>query len=229
MASKGKSSEEIAERLLRTLGYEILQTRKEISLEGTGVAEIDIVARDPKGIVYAVEVKSGKASVSDVRQVYANSKLIDLKPMIICKGFSDKSAELAIKELDVKSILLPEYYLTNLEDIREIVDELIADIILGLERADIRKLDEEEMRALVALSETSSFAMAMDKSGMNRRELGKALASMKKKGIFPLKRPGFSYLSLQARYFIRKSKEERTLSEILEKVKSIDERLRRQK
>jgi len=215
--------------LLQSLGYEILETRKEVSLEGTGVAEIDITARDPRGTVYAIEVKSGKASVSDIRQVYANAKLVGLKPMIICKGFSDRSAEVAIKRFKIRSLLLPEYYLINLEDVKEIVDELVADILLGFEKADLRALNEEEMRVLVGLSEVSSFSEAMTKSGMNRKAFGRAIGEIRKKCHFPLKRSGFMYLSLQAKNLIRRSREEKMLREILEKVKSIDEKLQSRK
>lgn len=226
MASKGRSGEEIAVRLLQSLGYEILETRKEVNLEGTGVAELDITAKDPRGTVYAVEVKSGKASVSDIRQVYANARFVGLKPMIICKGFSDRSTEVAIKRFKIRSLLLPEYYLINLEDVKGIVDELVADMLLRFEKADLGQLNEEEMRVLVELSEASSFTEAMRKSGMNRRAFGRAIGEIRKKCHFPLKASGFMYLSLQAKNLIRRSKETRMLTEILERVKSIDEKIR---
>ncbi|MEM0162466.1 MAG: YraN family protein, partial [Thermoproteota archaeon] len=89
---KGLSTEDIAISILESLGYSVLERRKQVVVNNVKVAEIDIVARDQEGNLLAIEVKSGKASVTDIRQVFSNSKLINAKPLLICKGFSDSSA-----------------------------------------------------------------------------------------------------------------------------------------
>ncbi|HDJ97324.1 MAG TPA: endonuclease, partial [Thermofilum sp.] len=71
--------EDLAEGLLVRLGYVIKERRKKIVFEGVEVAEIDYLA-EKEGEKYIVEVKAGRISVNDVRQVYTNSVLVNARP-----------------------------------------------------------------------------------------------------------------------------------------------------
>lgn len=104
----GPLIEDLAEGLLVRLGYTIKERRKKIVFEGVEVAEIDYLAE--KGDEeYVVEVKAGRISVNDVRQVYTNSVLVNAKPMIIARGYSNASAKIAAEKLGVEVLILDEY------------------------------------------------------------------------------------------------------------------------
>ncbi|RLI34442.1 recombinase RecB, partial [Candidatus Bathyarchaeota archaeon] len=75
---RGMSSERIARALLRRLGYEILETNKIVRVGEKAAFEVDMVAVDPSGLKCCVEVKAGRAGVSDLRQVFADSKILGL-------------------------------------------------------------------------------------------------------------------------------------------------------
>ena len=78
---KGKTVEELATALLEGEGFRILERRKVIRVGESQVAEVDILA-EKDGEVYAVEVKSGRISVTDVRQAFTNARLLGYKPLI---------------------------------------------------------------------------------------------------------------------------------------------------
>ncbi|MFX1466335.1 MAG: hypothetical protein ACFFA5_07680, partial [Promethearchaeota archaeon] len=68
---KGASSERIARYVLEQMfNYTILDFSKEISLDGLQVSEADLIAQDPNGELYLVEVKSGYADIGSLQQVY---------------------------------------------------------------------------------------------------------------------------------------------------------------
>jgi predicted RecB family endonuclease len=74
---KGRSSERIARGVLERLGYKILETNKKITVDEAEAFEVDILALNPKGEKYCVEVKAGSASVSDIRQVLPTARYSD--------------------------------------------------------------------------------------------------------------------------------------------------------
>jgi len=78
---RGISAERIARRMLESRGFSIIATNHKIDSKGENIAEIDIIA-EKDGQKYAVEVKSGKASLSAIRQAFANAQLAGYKPMI---------------------------------------------------------------------------------------------------------------------------------------------------
>ena len=94
---RGRSSERIARGVLERLGYTILETNKKITVDQAEAFEVDILALNPKGEKCCVEVKAGSASVSDIRQVFADSKMLGLKPLLVCKGFADEAAEVVAR------------------------------------------------------------------------------------------------------------------------------------
>ncbi|RLE92087.1 MAG: hypothetical protein DRN04_11290, partial [Thermoprotei archaeon] len=62
---KGISIENIAEEVLTRRGYRIVGKRYRIKVEGVDIAEVDILA-EKDGERYAVEVKAGRVSVTDL-------------------------------------------------------------------------------------------------------------------------------------------------------------------
>ena len=103
---RGRSSERIARGVLERLGYKILETNKKITVDEAEAFEVDILAVNPQGEKCCVEVKAGSALVSDIRQVFADSKILGLKPLLVCKGFADEAAEAVAKELKVELVRL---------------------------------------------------------------------------------------------------------------------------
>ncbi|RLE73191.1 MAG: endonuclease, partial [Thermoprotei archaeon] len=112
----GYKIEEIASYILEMLGYQILDRRRRIVKDEEEIGEVDIIAKR-NGEMYAVEVKSGTISVSDIRQAYMNALFLGFKPLIIGRGISDEAAAITARELGVKYILLPEYILMRLTDL----------------------------------------------------------------------------------------------------------------
>ncbi|MBO3768039.1 MAG: YraN family protein [Candidatus Brockarchaeota archaeon] len=148
---KGLSTEDIAISILESLGYSVLERRKQVVVNNVNVAEIDIVARDQEGNLLAIEVKSGKASVTDIRQVFSNSKLINAKPLLICKGFSDSSAISLASELGISYLLLPEYYLFTFEDFKEIAKEIIYEVLSIYLSLEVNSISLRNFTSKIAL------------------------------------------------------------------------------
>ena len=95
--------------MLKGKGFTILATHYKIKSQGEGIAEIDIVA-EKEGESYAVEVKSGKASLTAIRQAYANAHVAGYKPLLICKK-TDIATKEAAKTLGVEVMTFSEYHL----------------------------------------------------------------------------------------------------------------------
>ncbi|HDN18339.1 MAG TPA: hypothetical protein ENF41_04685 [Candidatus Bathyarchaeota archaeon] len=212
----GRSSEELASIILEHLGFEIIETRKPIEVGGIEVAEIDLLAKDENGETYAVEVKSGRASVTDVRQAYSNAQLIGAKPMIVCHGFSGKSAEAAALSLNVRSVLLPEYYLLTLKELKGVIEDLVLTILSIFEEAVPEKLEERELKILECIAESSNMSNAIEKSGFKRGRFIRILEALRRKGVFPIRNPGYRYLRMQARLVLRRYRLRKLLERIHE-------------
>ncbi|MDW8033588.1 MAG: YraN family protein [Nitrososphaerota archaeon] len=220
---KGLSAEEVAASLLENLGYLILDKRKQIIVGGVKIAEIDLVAKDPDGNIFAVEVKSGKASVTDVRQAYSNSKLINAKPLLICRGFSDPSAISLASEFDVRYLLLPEYYLFTLEDFKEIAKELIYDILALYLSLEIKNIGVEDVKIIEAIAVSKDFKEAVEKLGISEEELGKRISEL---GFFRFsERKSFQYLRLQAMLILNRINEEKRFEEIFNKINLLNKKI----
>jgi predicted RecB family endonuclease len=214
---KGLSAENVATSMLENLGYSILERRKQVVAGGVKIAEIDLVVKDPEGSVFAVEVKSGKASVTDVRQVYSNSKLIEANPLLICKGFSDSSAASLASELNVRYLLMPEYYLFTLEDFKEVAKEIVYDLLTLYLSPDIDNLTEEDIKVVEAVSSSNSFSEAAGKLNITEEELGKKISSM---GFFRIsEKHSFNDLRLQALLIKNRWNQRKLFEEIKRKLK----------
>ncbi|MBO3801698.1 MAG: YraN family protein [Thermoproteota archaeon] len=216
---KGLSTEDIAISILESLGYSVLERRKQVVVNNVKVAEIDIVARDQEGNLLAVEVKSGKASVTDIRQVFSNSKLINAKPLLICKGFSDSSAISLASELGISYLLLPEYYLFTFEDFKEIAKEIIYEVLSIYLSLEVNSISEEDKKIVDAIANSNTFTEAALKLNTSEENLRRAIVNS---GIFNLKEKfNFSYLRLQALIIIKKLNEFKRFENIEHKLNEI--------
>lgn len=220
---KGLSTEDVAISILESLGYSILERRKQIVVNNVKVAEIDVVAKDQDGNLLAVEVKSGKASVTDIRQVFSNSKLINAKPLLICKGFSDSSAISLASELGISYLLLPEYYLFTFEDFKEIAKDIIYDFLLLYLSLDASSLSEEDRKIIKAIASSNTFTEAATKLNTSEENLRKMVMDL---GIFKIKEKyNFSYLKLQALLIEEKINEEKRFKRIEQKLDVLERKI----
>jgi predicted RecB family endonuclease len=220
---KGLDAEDVAVSILEKIGYTILERRKPIVVGGVKVAEVDVIARDQEGNVLAVEVKSGKASVTDVRQVFSNSKLLKAKPLLVCKGFSDASAISLASELGVRYLLLPEYYLFTLEDFKEVSKEVIRDLLMLYLSLDIEGISEEEEKIVEALASSNSFSEASEKLGVSEEEFGRQISKM---NIFRLgDRQTFSQLKLRAMLVKNRLNDKRRVENIEHKLDALEKKI----
>jgi len=215
----GVRSEEIASSILESLGYTIVERKKQVIVDGSKVTEIDIIARSPENEIVSVEVKSGKASVTDVRQAFSNAKLINAKPLLICKGFSDQSALLLAKELNVSYIFLPEYYLFTLEDFKEIAEEVLLELINFYLSTQIDiSLSEDELNVISSIASSNSFKEAAEKLGIREEELGQIISTM---SIFKKKKRSYNFLKFQSLVVLNRIKEREKLNEIDKKLTEV--------
>jgi predicted RecB family endonuclease len=184
---KGISSERIAKRLLERRGFEILSSNFSIMDDKEKVAEVDIIAEDPNGEKYAVEVKAGNGDINSIRQTYANAKLCGYKPLLICKGFSDEAARKAALKLKVNVIELSEYYLLlQPEELENIIKKCVEEVFEthGFLPCSI-EIDENDQKILITISTSDNFNEASEKLDLKKDDLGKEIRKLTKKGILP--------------------------------------------
>lgn len=129
MSLTGSKFEDFVAELLSNLGYVILGKRVKVYVNGVEVGEVDILAQDQVGNKYAIEVKSGKIDVSGIRQAYTNAKLLNAKPMIIARGFSNDSAKVLAEQLDVKTIILDEVFILKIEELKNVFEMVLYEVI----------------------------------------------------------------------------------------------------
>ncbi len=196
---KGIWAEMLAEALLAEKGFTVLQRRYTLERDGVRLAEIDLLA-EKDGERYAVEVKTGRVSTTDIRQAYSNAKLLGARPLIVARGFSDKSAEKYAEELGVEVLRVPDYLLVTPEELEAILtrslEKALADAIppnpLALEAGDISLL-----RALAA---SSGFEAAARQLGLSTAELQRRVAELHRRGL--LGSGGYWKLKLQSRILL---------------------------
>jgi predicted RecB family endonuclease len=220
---KGLDAEDVAVSILEKLGYTILEKRKPVIFGGVKVAEIDMIARDQEGNVFAVEVKSGKASVTDVRQVFSNSRLLKVKPLLVCKGFSDDSAAGLASELEVRYLLLPEYYLFTLEDFKEVSKEIIYGLLTLYLSLEVEGMSGEEEKIVEAIASSNSFSEASGKLNVSEDELGKLVSNM---GVFKQEgKQTFSQLKLRAMLIKNRLNDKRRIGNIERKLDALGRKI----
>ncbi|RLF00191.1 MAG: hypothetical protein DRJ63_03190 [Thermoprotei archaeon] len=215
--ARGKSIEEICEKLLIEKGYDIVARNYRIKISGIDVAEVDILA-EKKGEKYVVEAKAGRATVTDIRQVYCNAALLNAKPLLVCRGFADKASEETARALSVKVLFLPDFYIfMSPEELAYVIKSIVREALLETLFAEALSLSEEDFKILKAIAESSSFIEASEKLKLSPEELGHRLSSLKRRGI--LRKGDYSSLRLQAAAILERVERKR-LFEKLEEVLS---------
>jgi len=206
----GYKIEEIASYILEMLGYQILDRRRRIVKDEEEIGEVDIIAKR-NGEMYAVEVKSGTISVSDIRQAYMNALFLGFKPLIIGRGVSDEAAAITARELGVKYILLPEYILMRLTDLKELIERILLKFIYIYESIDSSLYREDDIKVLETIASTSDISMAAKKLGIGVKNLGKKISAMRRRGLFIYPIRNYRDLVIQARVILGKIKRERSI------------------
>ena len=191
---KGLSAERIAKRMLSSKGYNIVALNHKIDAGGENIAEIDILA-EKDGNMYAIEVKSGRANLSSIRQAYANAKLAGYKPLLICKK-ADEATKQAAKQLGVKIMEFSEYHLLlEPEELESIVKECMEEVMEEYGFLPYAmQLKKNEKKILKAIAEAKDFAHAAEMLKMDSDSLGKKLSSLSKKGVLPSRSLSFNDL-----------------------------------
>jgi len=218
---KGLSSERIAKRLLESRGFNIISTKHVIKEDDEKVAEVDIVAEDPNGERYAVEVKAGKGDLNSIRQAYANAELCGYKPLLICKGYADDAVRKAALKLDVKVVELNEYYLLlEPEELESIIKKCVEEVFETHGFLPYSaEINEKDRIILKAISTAKNFDDTAEKVKINRKELGKKIDDLTTRGILPKR-------SLSFRDLKRCSSSILARSEILSRLNEIEKRLK---
>jgi len=194
---RGYTIEEIAENLLIMKGFEIKERRKDVIRGNVPIAEIDILA-EKEGELYAVEVKAGRISLTDIRQAYTNAVLINAKPLIIGRGYSDKASEEAAKALNIDVIILDDYLsFTSLEELEASIDQVIVKNLLELFSFNIKNITSTDLKTIEVLANSKTFSEAADKLSVDKRTLGNIIKDMKGRGILTFTR-SFNTIRLQA-------------------------------
>jgi len=223
---KGTSSERIARGVLERLGYKILETNKIVVVDKAEAFEVDIVALSPEGEKYCVEVKAGRAGVSDVRQVFADSKVLGLKPILVCKGFADEAAEAVSKELDVRMIKLSEFYvLLEPEELEVVVRSAMRDVLdeYGLYPLPLwEAIKEEDWRVIEGIAEAENFEEAAQHLHLSVEELGHRIGDLRKKGIFPEKGQTFADIKWHSQQLIQRHSVIRRLDKIENRLRKLN-------
>ena len=193
-----RSSEGIASWLLEDLGFSVVERNKRIVLNGLEVGEIDIVA-EKDGVLYAVEVKAGKADVASVKQAYVNASLINAKPLVIARGADDRALAVAEK-LGVEVLLLPDLLVGGVDEVRTIVMEAVVEAILGLARlfTECRGVGRDDERLLQAIALNDTLREAAEDLGVDLETVARRLASLKDKGVPIDTSMPYKYVKLQA-------------------------------
>lgn len=225
---KGRSSERIGEGILRKLGFEILDTNKIVEVEGEEAFEIDIVARSPEKEKCCVEVKAGEASVSDIRHAYANSKILNWKPILICKALSNESAQAVAEQLGVKIIRLRDYYLVKPEELETLVRSTMQDVLTQFGFYPLpprKKISKEDMDVISALADAESFAEAANKIGIPEGKLGRTLGELKEKGLLPRQSLSFSSLKSFTEHLLRRYSLSKRIDQIERQLEKIEEKM----
>jgi predicted RecB family endonuclease len=220
------SSERIAQAVLRELGFEVLEVRKKIVLNGVEVGEADAVVRDQSGEVYAVEVKAGRLDVGGVRQAYVNAVLLGAKPMVVCKGFADDAAAELAEKLGVRVLQLSDVFLVESEElyvvVKEVVEEALVEyfeLFYGFEP----QLKPEHYSILEAIYRSSTLEEAAERLGMSADELAKKLGELRKQGILPKWADKYATIRRVARLLIQKQ----SIASALEDLRRLGESVRR--
>lgn len=181
-----RSSLSVAKAVLRDRGFEIIAELVPVRVGGYEVSDVDLIAVK-SGESYAVEVKSGRLDVGGVRQAYVNALLLNSKPLVVCRGFSDAASEALAGELGVEVIVLEDLLLSDPDELRSILREEIRSALMEVLPSVLypSELDEDEIIVLRRIAESSDFLEAASSLGMTPERLGGILKEMRARGKIP--------------------------------------------
>ncbi|MFP3283308.1 MAG: YraN family protein [Nitrososphaeria archaeon] len=181
-----RSSERIAARILEDAGFIILEEHHRIMVDGVEVGEVDLVA-ERDGRRYAVEVKAGRLDVGGIRQAYVNAGLMGAEPLVVCKGFSDSSAEALAGELGIGVLRMSDLFIVEQEElealIREVMEDALGELVSFL--ASDAMPSEDDRRILRAIAGTGDIVEAAGELGMEIGGLARAIEDMRSRGVLP--------------------------------------------
>ncbi len=210
--------------MLESKGFSIIATNFKINSKGENIAEIDIVA-EKNGDKYAIEVKSGKANLSAVRQIYANAKLVGCKPLLICKKSDDATKEMA-KKLGVEIIEFAEYHLLlEPEELESIVKKCMEEVMEEYGFSPFLYIDDETYKILKAIVEAKDFSDASKILKIREEKLANEIANLAKKGIFPKRSLSFKDLKKCSIAILSRNEIISKLNEIVNKLEEMKEKL----
>jgi len=181
-----RSSMSAAKAILRSMGFEIVGERIPIRRGGFEISDIDLMA-SKDGELFAVEVKSGKLDVGGVRQVYVNSLLVNARPLVVCRGYADPSAEVLAGELGVEVIVMEDLFLSDPEELRSIVREEVRRALMEVLPTIMNppELEPTDLEILRAIALTEGFREAAADLGISEDKLGRELGRMRRQGKIP--------------------------------------------
>jgi predicted RecB family endonuclease len=181
-----RSSLSAAKSILRSRGYEIRAELVPVRVGGYEISDVDLLAERGNDL-YAVEVKNGKLDIGGVRQAYVNALLLNSKPLIVCRGFSDAAAEALAKELGIEVIVLDDLMISDPEELRRILREELRSALIEVLPSILypSELDEGDMEILRTIAKSSDFLEAASHLGMTPDKLGNLLKDMRSKGKIP--------------------------------------------
>ncbi len=215
---RGISAERIARRMLESKGYAIIATNYKISSKGENIGEIDIIA-EKDGEKYAIEVKSGKASLSSIRQAYANAKLAGFKPLLICKK-SDEATKEAAKKLGVEILEFSEYHLLlEPEELESIVKNCMEEVMEKYGYMPYAFMSNSDIKFFKVIAEAESIEDALKKLKMSEKKFGEKLARLSKKGVMPSRPLSFMDLKKYSMAVISQN-------EFVERIKRIEKEIK---
>jgi predicted RecB family endonuclease len=226
------SSERIAQEVLETIGFKILETRKKIILNDIEIGEVDAIAVDDKGTLYAVEVKAGKADITGVRQAYINALLLNAKPVIVCKGFADDAAKELAEKLGVQVIQLSDVFLVESEELNIVVRDVIEETLteyLELFYSFNPYIKPDYIEILQTIYATSTADEAAEKLGIDVATLMKKIDDLRKIGVIPKWAKKYSTIKRIAQLVIQKQSLASALDEskkLVENIKAIYDQLK---
>ncbi len=179
-----------------------MKTRERLKVDGVDVGEVDLIAEDAEGTRYAVEVKAGKVTVGDLRNAYGTAHLLKMKPLIVCRDFADKAAELVAKELGIKVIRMARYFLVEPEEIRKVLEEIVCrtleEELLGLLEA--LEMSPKDARILQELSESRSISELTSRLQLPERQCKELIGALRKR--YRLLRKARNFEDLRRKAFL---------------------------
>ncbi len=180
-----KGSETIAAAILEELGFKVVETHRQVRIDGVDVSDVDIVA-ERDGVLYAVEVKAGAADVNAVRQAYVNAQLLGMKPMVIARGADERAIKVA-ERLGVELLTLPNLLIAGPDELKEIVEEAVWDAIMAVAMIPYKcsQLSSEDLEVLQAVASTETIKDAAERLGVDMSRVARVLDKVRKLGLAP--------------------------------------------